>query len=67
MQRPIGGYDNIPGGPGNTYDNLAGNPFGASFVIPRGKASGQPVMLGENPADINSVYGRPGPRNLGNY
>ena len=28
MQRPIGGYDNIPGAPGNTYGNLAGNPFG---------------------------------------
>jgi len=60
MQRPIGGYDNIPGAPGNTYGNLAGNPFGAGFVIPKGKASGQPVMPGENPADINSVYGRPG-------
>jgi len=60
MQRPIGGYDNIPGAPGNTYGNLTGNPFGAGFVIPKGKASGQPVMPEENPADINSVYGRPG-------
>lgn len=67
MQRPIGGYDNIPGAPGNTYGNLyAGNPFGASSVIPKGKASGQPVMPGENPADINSVYGRPGPQPMPN-
>ena len=63
MQRPIGGYDNIPGAPGNTYGNLAGNPFGASFVIPKGKASGQPVMPGEKDRRSLVNYGR----NFGNY
>jgi hypothetical protein len=58
----VSGFQNVPGAPGNTYGNLAGNPFGAGLVIPKGKASGQPVMPGENPADINSVYGRPGLR-----
>ena len=67
MQRPIGGYDNINGIGGNRAGMLyAGNPFGAGFVIPKGKASGQPVMPGENPADINSVYGRPGPQPMPN-
>ena len=67
MQKPIGGYDNINGIGGNRAGMLyAGNPFGAGFVIPKGKASGQPVMPGENPADINSVYGRPGPQPMPN-
>lgn len=63
MERPIGGYDNINGIGGNRAGILyAGNPFGAGYVIPKGRASGQPVMPGENPADINNVYGRPGPQ-----
>ncbi len=67
MERPIGGYDNINGIGGNRAGILyAGNPFGAGFVIPKGKTSGQPVMPGENPADINSVYGRPGPQPMSN-
>ena len=67
MERPIGGYDNINGIGGNRAGILyAGNPFGAGFVIPKGRASGQPVMPGENPADINNVYGRPGPQPMSN-
>ena len=60
-QQPSGLY-------GSEIGNIAGvgNIFGPGFVIPKRKPAGQPVMPGENPADINSVYGRPGPQPMPN-
>jgi hypothetical protein len=41
---------------------MAGNPFGSSFVIPNKKPAGQPVLPGENRRMIEGVYGSPQPR-----
>ncbi len=37
---------------------VAGNPFGAEFVIPGAGPGGQPVLPGENKQSIEGVYGR---------
>ena len=57
MQRPIGGYDNIPGAPGNTYGNLAGNPFGV------GGFNFNPLLAQASPGgqNIGNVGGMMGP------
>ena len=43
---------------------VAGNPFGAGFVIPQKKPAGQPVLPGEDKGAIEGVYGVPGPKQM---
>jgi hypothetical protein len=55
-------YGGQPVGMGNAGAMLAGNPFGAGFVIPGNRPVGQPVLPGENKEDVENIYGIPGPR-----
>jgi hypothetical protein len=57
-------YGGQPVGMGNAGAVMAGNPFGAGFVIPGKRPVGQPVLPGENREAVEGVYGTPIPKQM---